>query len=97
MAEASGMPPMGTLPVTYAPGDFGTPGWPMIAGGTAPEESGGNAGARLGGRPNLHGAPMLIHGAIDESVNMPNTIQFADEMQKAQKPFWLMPPDRCTA
>ena len=39
---------------------------------------------------NLHGALMLIHGTIDDNVHMANTIQFAYELQKAQKPFQLM-------
>jgi dipeptidyl-peptidase-4 len=39
---------------------------------------------------NLHGALLLIHGAIDDNVHASNTIQFADELQKAQKPFRLM-------
>ena len=33
---------------------------------------------------------MLIHGAIDDNVHMANTMQFAYELQKAQKPFQLM-------
>ncbi len=39
---------------------------------------------------NLHGALLLIHGAIDENVHPANTVQFAYELQKAQKPFELM-------
>jgi dipeptidyl-peptidase-4 len=39
---------------------------------------------------NLHGALMLVHGMIDDNVHMANTIQFAYELQKAQKPFQLM-------
>ncbi|MGE0706360.1 MAG: S9 family peptidase, partial [Vicinamibacterales bacterium] len=39
---------------------------------------------------DLHGALMLIHGAIDENVHPANTMQFAHELQKAQKPFELM-------
>jgi dipeptidyl-peptidase-4 len=39
---------------------------------------------------DLHGALMLIHGMIDDNVHMANTIQFAYELQKAQKPFRLM-------
>jgi len=39
---------------------------------------------------NLHGALLLIHGAIDENVHPANTMQFAYELQKAQKPFELM-------
>jgi dipeptidyl-peptidase-4 len=38
----------------------------------------------------LHGALMLIHGSIDDNVHMANTLQFAYELQKAQKPFQLM-------
>jgi dipeptidyl-peptidase-4 len=33
---------------------------------------------------------MLVHGTIDDNVHMANTIQFAYELQKAQKPFRLM-------
>lgn len=39
---------------------------------------------------NLHGALMLIHGSIDDNVHVANTMQFAYELQKAQKPFELM-------
>ena len=39
---------------------------------------------------DLHGALMLIHGSIDDNVHMANTLQFAYELQKAQKPFQLM-------
>ncbi len=39
---------------------------------------------------DLHGALMLIHGAIDDNVHMQNTLQFAYELQKAEKPFQLM-------
>jgi len=39
---------------------------------------------------DLHGALLLIHGAIDDNVHMANTIQFAYELQNAQKPFQLM-------
>ena len=39
---------------------------------------------------DLHGALMLVHGAIDDNVHPGNTLQFAYELQKAQKPFQLM-------
>ncbi len=39
---------------------------------------------------DLHGALLLIHGAIDDNVHPQNTIQFAYELQKAGKPFRLM-------
>jgi dipeptidyl-peptidase-4 len=39
---------------------------------------------------DLHGALLLIHGSIDDNVHMANTLQFAYELQKAQKPFQLM-------
>jgi dipeptidyl-peptidase-4 len=39
---------------------------------------------------DLHGALMLIHGAIDENVHPANTMQFAYELQRAGKPFELM-------
>jgi dipeptidyl-peptidase-4 len=39
---------------------------------------------------DLHGALMLIHGAIDDNVHVANTMQFVYELQKANKPFELM-------
>jgi dipeptidyl-peptidase 4 len=39
---------------------------------------------------HLHGALLLIHGAIDDNVHMANALQFAYELQKAQKSFQLM-------
>jgi dipeptidyl-peptidase-4 len=33
---------------------------------------------------------LLIHGAIDDNVHLASTLQFAYELQKAQKPFELM-------
>jgi len=39
---------------------------------------------------NLHGQLLLIHGGIDDNVHVANTMQFAYELQKAQKPFRLM-------
>ena len=39
---------------------------------------------------NLHGDLLLVHGEIDENVHLANTMQFAYELQKAQKPFDLM-------
>jgi len=39
---------------------------------------------------NLHGALLLIHGAIDDNVHVQNTMQLAYELQKADKPFSLM-------
>ena len=39
---------------------------------------------------NLHGALLLIHGAMDDNVHVQNVLQFAYELQKAQKPFRLM-------
>jgi len=38
----------------------------------------------------LHGRLMLIHGTIDDNVHMQNTLQFAYELQRANKPFELM-------
>jgi dipeptidyl-peptidase-4 len=39
---------------------------------------------------NLHGALLLMHGAIDDNVHLGNTMQFAYELQQAGKPFSLM-------
>ena len=39
---------------------------------------------------DLHGALLLIHGAIDDNVHVSNTMQLAHELQSAQKPFRLM-------
>ena len=39
---------------------------------------------------NLHGQLLLIHGTLDDNVHLSNTIQFAYELEKANKPFELM-------
>ena len=39
---------------------------------------------------DLHGQLLLIHGAIDDNVHPQNTLRFANELQKAGKPFRLM-------
>lgn len=39
---------------------------------------------------NLNGALLLIHGAMDENVHVQNTLQFADALQQAGKPFEMM-------
>jgi dipeptidyl-peptidase-4 len=39
---------------------------------------------------DLHGSLLLIHGTIDDNVHASNALQFAHELQKAQKPFQLM-------
>ena len=39
---------------------------------------------------DLHGALLLIHGTMDENVHMQNTLQFANELQKAGKTFEMM-------
>jgi dipeptidyl-peptidase-4 len=39
---------------------------------------------------SLHGALLLVHGAIDDNVHVANTLQFAQELQREQKPFQLM-------
>jgi dipeptidyl-peptidase-4 len=39
---------------------------------------------------DLHGALLLLHGAIDDNVHVANTLQFAYELQQAQKPFEMM-------
>ncbi len=39
---------------------------------------------------DLHGRLMLIHGTTDDNVHLQNTIQFADELQKAGKSFEMM-------
>jgi dipeptidyl-peptidase-4 len=38
----------------------------------------------------LHGALLLMHGAIDDNVHVQNTMQLAYELQQADKPFRLM-------
>jgi len=38
----------------------------------------------------LHGALLLMHGAIDDNVHVQNTMQLAYELQQAGKPFSLM-------
>jgi dipeptidyl-peptidase-4 len=39
---------------------------------------------------DLRGTLLLVHGTIDDNVHMQNTLQFAYELQKANKPFRLM-------
>ena len=39
---------------------------------------------------DLHGALLLIHGAIDDNVHPQNTMQLVYELQQAQQPFRLM-------
>jgi dipeptidyl-peptidase-4 len=39
---------------------------------------------------SLHGALLLIHGAIDDNVHVQNTMQLIYELQQAGKPFNLM-------
>src|SRR5262249_18383446 len=39
---------------------------------------------------SLHGALLLVHGAIDDNVHVSNTMQLVYELQKARKPFQLM-------
>ena len=39
---------------------------------------------------NLRGKLLLLHGLTDDNVHVQNTIQFAYELQKANKPFQLM-------
>ena len=39
---------------------------------------------------NLSGALLLVHGSMDENVHMQNTLQFAYELQRANKPFEMM-------
>ncbi|MEJ7713393.1 MAG: prolyl oligopeptidase family serine peptidase [Pyrinomonadaceae bacterium] len=38
----------------------------------------------------MQGKLLLVHGMIDDNVHMQNTIQFAYELQKANKPLQLM-------
>ncbi len=38
----------------------------------------------------LHGALLLIHGAIDDNVHPGNTLRLVYALQKANKPFELM-------
>jgi dipeptidyl-peptidase-4 len=44
----------------------------------------------LAAAKDLNGKLLLIHGMIDDNVHMQNTIQFAYELQKANKQFQLM-------
>lgn len=39
---------------------------------------------------NLNGRLLLIHGMMDDNVHPQNTLQFAQELQKAGKLFELM-------
>ncbi len=39
---------------------------------------------------NLSGALLLVHGSMDENVHMQNTLQFAHELQRANRRFELM-------
>ncbi len=39
---------------------------------------------------DLHGALLLIHGAMDKNVHIQNTLQFAHALQQAGKPFDMM-------
>jgi dipeptidyl aminopeptidase/acylaminoacyl peptidase len=39
---------------------------------------------------NLHGRLLVIHGLMDDNVHVQNTMQFVDELQKADKDFELM-------
>ncbi len=39
---------------------------------------------------DLHGALLLVHGSMDENVHMQNTLQFAYELQRADRPFDMM-------
>ncbi len=38
----------------------------------------------------LHGNLLLLHGTIDDNVHLQNTIQFANDLQEAGKPFQMM-------
>ena len=40
--------------------------------------------------PNLHGRLLLLHGEMDDNVHVQNTLQFIDELQKADKDFEVM-------
>jgi dipeptidyl-peptidase-4 len=39
---------------------------------------------------NLHGALLLVHGALDDNVHPQNATQFAYALQRAGKPFQMM-------
>ena len=43
--------------------------------------------SRAAAAEDLHGALLLMHGAIDDNVHPQNTMQLAYELQKAGKPF----------
>lgn len=53
-------------------------------------EAGYTRSAPLRAAGNLHGKLLLIHGTMDDNVHMQNTIQFANELQRAGKQFQLM-------
>jgi dipeptidyl aminopeptidase/acylaminoacyl peptidase len=39
---------------------------------------------------DLHGKLLILHGIMDDNVHVQNTVQFVDELQKANKPFEMM-------
>jgi dipeptidyl-peptidase-4 len=44
----------------------------------------------LAAAKDLHGKLLLIYGAIDDNVHPQNSMLFAQELQKAGKPFRMM-------
>ncbi len=48
------------------------------------------ASSALRAAKDLSGEVLLIHGTIDDNVHMQNTLQFAEALQRANKPFSMM-------
>lgn len=59
-------------------------------------QDGYNRSSVVAAAGDLHGRLLIIHGALDDNVHMANTLQLANALQKADKPFEMMvyPPDR---
>jgi dipeptidyl aminopeptidase/acylaminoacyl peptidase len=44
----------------------------------------------VGAAKDLHGRLLILHGLIDDNVHVQNTVQFMDELQRANKEFEVM-------
>jgi dipeptidyl aminopeptidase/acylaminoacyl peptidase len=44
----------------------------------------------VGAAKDLHGKLLILHGIMDDNVHVQNTVQFVNELQKANKPFEMM-------